>query len=606
MKLNPLQTWSQEIAAKREKLEAGRLMLEAAKTAATKRKAAMRLSDAHDLIGAFNLAYTPDEWMIQAGYDQHGNSFRHPNSQTGNFSATVKANSSGVLRVNTLSSSDPLYSGGQGASDAFDVFTLLVHGGDRDAALRDAGDNLLTIGSVSYNKAVQREHMQRQAEQQQQQKPNKAQPPPREPVFTGDKIDLSNEPDFPPFNPDGLSMNNGSANSMPPFPENVVTRLKRVSLADVITNPPEDQEYIWGEYIPVGEQTLLAAHGGVGKSMFCLELAVHAVMGAQYLGLQTRKTKTLFFSAEDNEKTIRRRVARICIANGFDPGEVDKGLVVIDATDTACLFQEVVNNWVKVAVPTEHYQSLLLDVEEESIGFLIVDNASDVFSGDPQNRTMVTQFTRALVRLVRGNDGAVLLLAHVNKVTAKAARYQTDAEGYADSAAWHNASRSRLFLNTTDDVGGLVLLHQKNNFGRRQEPLIFRFRDNGEGFCLPDMELLAHRDTEKAARLQKAKEPLLRLIREFYERGEWISPSSNSPTTNAHAILKGERGYPFKDNRDGKSDCTIALRECERGGLLFKESYKKLDRHDGERWALTEKGIELSRWSSIVSDELDG
>jgi hypothetical protein len=82
-------------------------------------------------------------------------------------------------------------------------------------------------------------------------------------------------------------------------------------------------------------------------------------------------------------------VARICTVNGFDPGEVDKGLVVIDATDTACLFQEVTNHGVRVAVPTEHYQSLLLDVEEDSIGFLIVDNASDVFAGDPQNRQMV-------------------------------------------------------------------------------------------------------------------------------------------------------------------------------------------------------------------------
>ena len=385
---------------------------------------------------------------------------------------------------------------------------------------------------------------------------------------------------------------------------NAVARLLRVSIADVFTNPPGDQEYVWGDRIPVGEQTLLGAHGGAGKSLFGVELAVHSVMGAEYLGLQTKKTRTLFFSAEDNEKTIRRRVAKICYVNGFDPGEVAKGLVVIDATDTACLFQEVNSNGIKVAVPSEHYHSLMLDIEEDSIDFLIVDNASDVFAGDPQNRQMVTQFTRALVRLVKANNGAVLLLVHVNKVTAKNGRHQTDSEGYADSAAWHNSSRSRLFLNAVDDVGGLVLLHQKNNFGKRQEPLFFRFRENGAGFCLPDLEMLARKDVADAVKLQSAKEPLLRLIREYYERGEWISPSPNSARTNAYALLKHESTYPFRNSRDGKDDCFTALRACERDKLLVKETYKKVDRHDGERWALTEKGIELLNWTTIVRDEL--
>jgi hypothetical protein len=100
---DPLAVWQSEMTTHRDQLAAQRLILETAKNAATKRKTNMMLSDAPNLIGAFNLAYTPDEWMIQAGYDQHGNSFRHPNSQTGNFSATVKADISGVLRVNSLS-----------------------------------------------------------------------------------------------------------------------------------------------------------------------------------------------------------------------------------------------------------------------------------------------------------------------------------------------------------------------------------------------------------------------------------------------------------------------------------------------------------------------
>jgi hypothetical protein len=168
---DPLAAWQAERTTHRDELAAQRLTLESAKIAATKRKAAMKLSDAHNLIGAFNLAYTPQDWLITAGCDQRGESFRHSNSESGSYSCGVRLNDNGELRAHALSPNDPLYvKGSKSGHDAFSCFTVLVHGGDRDAALRDAGDNLLTIGCVSFNKAVRCEHMQKQSEQQQQQK----------------------------------------------------------------------------------------------------------------------------------------------------------------------------------------------------------------------------------------------------------------------------------------------------------------------------------------------------------------------------------------------------------------------------------------------------
>ncbi len=59
----------------------------------------------------------------------------------------------------------------------------------------------------------------------------------------------------------------------------------RVSIADVFSNPPDPQQYIWGGRIPVGELTLLAAHGGTGKSTFALQLAAHVANNTPFLGL---------------------------------------------------------------------------------------------------------------------------------------------------------------------------------------------------------------------------------------------------------------------------------------------------------------------------------
>ncbi|SEQ22593.1 AAA family ATPase [Nitrosomonas ureae] len=369
---------------------------------------------------------------------------------------------------------------------------------------------------------------------------------------------------------------------------------KRVSIADVFSNPPEPQSYIWGERIPFDALTLLAAHGGTGKSLFAMQLAAHTSSGRSFLGLETEKIKTLFFSAEDSTNTIRRRYAAICGADGINPAEVESNLIVLDATDAPCLFHEVITTGVRKGEPTEHYAELKYLIETEGVGFLIVDNASDSFGANPIDRQAVTKFIRALVRLVRDAGGAVLLLSHVNKVTARNSNKQTDSEGYADSAAWHNAARSRLFLNVVGNNGNLSLEHVKNNYGKKQPPLKLAFRIDGSSLQAIDTEQNGESEANSAAANAMCRmwhrEPILKMIHEFYMRGENISVSPNSPSTNVYSMLKTESTYPAGLI---KAECLAVVRDCQREGLIISETYKKPDRHNAERWALTDKGLQF-------------
>ena len=153
-KFNPVRKWAREFSNKYDEQDRQQAEIEAAKKKALSKRAALSLSTEPNIMQAFNAAYTPQDWLTSYGYANQGSSFRHPSSESGNYSATVKADNNGIWRVNTLSTSDPLYTG-QCAHDAFSVFTVLFHNGDKDAAMKDAGDNLLTIGGGSYNKAVQ-------------------------------------------------------------------------------------------------------------------------------------------------------------------------------------------------------------------------------------------------------------------------------------------------------------------------------------------------------------------------------------------------------------------------------------------------------------------
>ena len=100
------------------------------------------------LIDAFNTQNSINEILIQAGYDQKGSLYRHPNSLSGNYSASVKGG-----RVHSLSTADPLYTqgGGVGAHDAFSAFNVLFHNGNIKIALYDAGENWVKINDQSWN-----------------------------------------------------------------------------------------------------------------------------------------------------------------------------------------------------------------------------------------------------------------------------------------------------------------------------------------------------------------------------------------------------------------------------------------------------------------------
>ncbi|MCX7179441.1 MAG: phage major capsid protein [Proteobacteria bacterium] len=154
---DPMEAWSVEIAVKQKAMAAAAATLQCEAKAAAVRREALKLTDSPDTIGAFNRAYTVQEILQRANYAQRGNTFRHPHSESGSFSANIKEG-----RVHSLSSSDPLYTGGGGigAHDAFSAFCVLWAGGDVKVALTLAGDDWLSIDGESWNKAKQREYMQ--------------------------------------------------------------------------------------------------------------------------------------------------------------------------------------------------------------------------------------------------------------------------------------------------------------------------------------------------------------------------------------------------------------------------------------------------------------
>lgn len=154
---DPQKIWEDEVREGKQLILDSKVLKIAVKKTESKQTPANEDSGLN-LIATFNETFSVEEILLDAGYDQNGNTFRHPDSESGSFSASVLDG-----RVHSLSSADPLYTGGSGggAHDAFSAFRVLEHDGDLNSALKDAGDNLLKINGESFNKLRQKEYFQK-------------------------------------------------------------------------------------------------------------------------------------------------------------------------------------------------------------------------------------------------------------------------------------------------------------------------------------------------------------------------------------------------------------------------------------------------------------
>ncbi|HYS86324.1 MAG TPA: AAA family ATPase [Bradyrhizobium sp.] len=324
---------------------------------------------------------------------------------------------------------------------------------------------------------------------------------------------------------------------------------------DDLTNCDDPLPHYVDRWIPENQVTLLAGHGGGGKSYVALILAVCVALGLPFAGLVTKQANTLFYSAEDGEQVLRKRLSRICRALAIEVASLKGKLHLLDASDLdpALHREQRVNGGRPSLVFETPMLAAVADlVKRLDAGLIVIDNASDAYDDDEIMRARVRTFIRSLRLKIARPGRAVLLLAHVNKASA-AQRQNAGSEDYSGSTQWHNGVRSRLSL-TSAEPNTLTIQHAKANFGPKADPVTLEWHDgvpvvagthSTQGAELAK-ELVRKDDL---ARDEKAKSALVELIKSFDARGELVSTSATGPAT-AFKLLKGEPGFPKNVGRD--------------------------------------------------------
>ena len=358
-------------------------------------------------------------------------------------------------------------------------------------------------------------------------------------------------------------------------------------------SPDSVHPHVIEKLVPNGEVTLLAGHGGSGKSFLALLLCVLVALGMLFGTLQTTRTKVLFFSAEDDKAEMLRRLSRICKNLGIDQESLNGWLFLIDVSETEPTLKRFDNRGESESLLLPGYLSAF--VAAHDIGLTVIDNASDTFDGNEIVRAQVRAFIRGLRTQLARPDRAVILLAHVSKVSAHNSRtgMKTD-EDYSGSTAWHNSVRSRLSLDTDGD-GIITLKHLKANKGVRSEPIRLEWLNGAPNLVGSD----EYSGSSIAAALRKATEKkqdeadkasIIEIIKEFDARGERV-PTSSQGAYTTYGKLNGEPGFPL---RATKKQFPLLMRDLEREGRVFRETKQTPNRKYVECFTCLKKIVDIA------------
>lgn len=249
--------------------------------------------------------------------------------------------------------------------------------------------------------------------------------------------------------------------------------LRHVNLSDLMLAPVPAPRYVVQNLVPRGVVTHLGAHGGAGKSSLGLTIATHVAAGAhEWAGHRLEDGWALFVSLEDSGDIARHRLRNIVQAYGLDADKVARRLTIVDGTENPVLAFERSDMGERHIAWTSGYGELRKLAEGARL--VVIDNASDAFDANENERRLVRAFVRGLARVAADNDAGLILLAHIDK---NAARNGSQGNTYSGSTAWHNSARSRLALLADGD--NIELRQEKANFGRKADPIHLEWSEHG-------------------------------------------------------------------------------------------------------------------------------
>lgn len=349
---------------------------------------------------------------------------------------------------------------------------------------------------------------------------------------------------------------------------------------------PQRPAFIVGDWLPCGYASLIAGHGGAGKSGIALNLGVCIASGTPFFGMPVERRRVLYLSCEDRENVLHWRLNRICAHVGIGLASLRGWLNVADLVgrDTVLWERDPRTGYTF----TSAFAQLGDSVRDSQAELLIVDGISDTFAGNENARGDVKRYVNAILSLVPADRGAALFVGHIAKPTASNA---ATTEGYSGSTGWHNSVRARWYLypETTqgqdggrpEKTGELVLELQKSNLGRADQQMRFHWDESADVFVGRRIE--PQGALERSIRDRTEREGIVAALRACAALQPPVSvPAAMTGPRTAYHVLALRPEFPESLKGPGKEKTRRFWRHIEElraMGNAREGSITRADRH---------------------------
>lgn len=292
--------------------------------------------------------------------------------------------------------------------------------------------------------------------------------------------------------------------------------------ADVLlSEPPEEVEWVLDEFLPAGGLVLLAGKPKEGKTTLSYELAVKVARGEVFLGRQTRKGGVLILAVEEHGRDVRMRLRNL---GAFGVGGLFVHVGPLQPTATTL-------------------DNIAAFSKERGVKLILVDTLSAFWRIENENDAAeMTKVVKPLLQLARDSGACVLLIHHARKSEG---HYGDEIRG---SGALFAAVDVALILKR-HEVQTQRLLQSQSRYPETPSELVLELRETGYQ-ALGDPASVG-----KVARLSK----LVTSLSDQWEEADTISKRAALSLREGHRLLnllvsegkalregKGRKGSPYR------------------------------------------------------------
>ena len=291
---------------------------------------------------------------------------------------------------------------------------------------------------------------------------------------------------------------------------------------DRFAGEPEETRFLVDQFIPLGIAGTLYSAGGTGKSTLALDLSIRIAVAdaipSKWLDKFDVLTggKVLYFSAEEPENILHKRVRSICEAIATETQThietlwplCVKNLYVVNLWGSAKQLFDVKTNSLE---PSGDYWQIYNTLRGGDFKLCVFDTRSRLSGAEGSGNALVSREVSFYEKLAADFGCTVLILHHTNKISYSGDGNEAAAQ--RGESSFLDCLRLGIHLQTiTKDCASnngipsedrfkyISVTQSKSNYTTIQEPIILE-RD-GWHFALTDMKNNATRDEKKAKQEQ--------------------------------------------------------------------------------------------------------